>query len=60
MPAQARRMLFAVCPRVYGGTLRRSWRPLCEPKSPRLALSELGAYRWDSLYRRMRPVEGNR
>ena len=44
------------------GILRRSWHPLWEPESPRLALSELRAYQWDSLYHRMRqrPVGGNR
>ena len=44
------------------GILGRSWRPLWEPESPRLALSELSAYQWDSLYHRMRhrPVGGNR
>ena len=44
------------------GILGRSWCPLWEPESPRLALSELRAYQWDSLYHRMRqhPVEGNR
>ena len=42
------------------GILGRSWRPLWEPESPRLALSELRAYSWDSLYHRVRPVEGNR
>ena len=44
------------------GILGRSWRPLWEPESPRLALSELRAYQWDSLYHRMRqrPVGGNR
>ena len=40
------------------GILGRSWRPLWEPASPRLALSELGGYRWDALYHRMRPVGG--
>ena len=42
------------------GILGRSWHPLWEPESPRLALSELSAYQWDSLYHRMRqsPVEG--
>ena len=42
------------------GILGRSWRPLWEPESPRLPLSELRAYLWDSLYHRMRhrPVEG--
>ena len=40
------------------GILGRSWRPLWEPESPRLALSELGAYRWDALYHRVRPVGG--
>ena len=42
--------------------LGRSWRPLWEPESPRLALSGLRAYHWDSLYHRMRrsPVGGNR
>ena len=40
----------------------RSWRPLWEPDSPRLHLSGLNAYQWDSLYHRMRqsPVGGNR
>ena len=37
------------------GILRRSWRPLWEPESPRLPLSGLSAYQWDSLYHRMRP-----
>ena len=42
------------------GILRRSWRPLWEPASPRLALSGLRAYRWDSLFHRMEsgPIEG--
>ena len=42
------------------GILGRSWRPLWEPESPRLALSELRAYQWDYLYHRMRhrPVGG--
>ena len=44
------------------GILGRSWRPLWEPESPRLPLSELDAYQWDSLYHRMRhrPVGGKR
>ena len=44
------------------GILGRSWHPLWEPESPRLALSEMRAYQWDSLYHRMRhrPVWGNR
>ena len=42
------------------GILGRSWRPLWAPESPRLALSELRAYRWDSLYHRMVPVGGHR
>ena len=37
------------------GILGRSWRPLWETESPRLALSRLRAYTWDSLYHRMRP-----
>ena len=41
------------------GILGRSWRPLWEPESPRLALSELSAYRWNSLYHRMRHVGRN-
>ena len=41
------------------GILGRSWRPLWAPASPRLALAELDAYQWDSLYHRMRPVEGD-
>ena len=46
----------------HTGILGRSWRPLWEPKSPRLPLSALRAYQWDSLYHRMRlrPVGGNR
>ena len=42
------------------GILGPSWRPLWEPESPRLPLSELEAYQWDSLYHRMRqsPVGG--
>ena len=40
------------------GILGRSWRPLWEPESPRLALSGLSAYQWDSLYHRMPPVGG--
>ena len=43
------------------GILGRSWHPLWEPESRRLALFELSAYNWDSLYHRMRrPVEGGR
>ena len=38
------------------GILGKSWHPLWEPESPRLALSELRAQQWDSLYHRMRPV----
>ena len=37
------------------GILGKSWRPLWEPESPRLPLSGLNAYQWDSLYHRMRP-----
>ena len=37
------------------GILGPSWRPLWEPESPRLTLSGLSAYRWDSLYHVMRP-----
>ncbi len=40
------------------GLLERSWRPLWESRSPRLALSGLRAYQWDSLGHRMRPIEG--
>ena len=42
------------------GILGQSWRPLWEPESPRLGLSEMRAYQWDSLYHRMRhrPVGG--
>ena len=42
------------------GILGPSWRPLWEPEPPRLSLSELRAYQWDSLYHRMRhrPVGG--
>ena len=44
------------------GILGRSWRPLWEPESPRLPLSGLSAYQWDSLHHRMRqsPVGRNR
>ena len=44
------------------GILGKSWRPLWEPESPRLPLSGLSAYQWDSLYHRMRqsPVGRNR
>ena len=44
------------------GILGRSWRPLWEPESPRLPLSGLSVYQWDSLYHRMRqsPVGRNR
>ena len=44
------------------GILGRSWHPLWAQESPRLPLSGLRAYQWDSLYHRMRhrPVEGNR
>ncbi len=38
----------------HTGILGRSWRPLWEPESPRLPLSGLRAYQWDSLYNRMR------
>ena len=38
------------------GILGPSWRPLWEPESPRLGLSEMRAYQWDSLYHRMRHV----
>ena len=34
------------------GVLGQSWRRLWEAESPRLALSGLRAYRWDSLYHR--------
>ena len=48
------------CPPVLTrrGLLGRSWRPLCESRSPRLALRGLSAYGWDSLRHRMRPIEG--
>ena len=44
------------------GILGQSWHSLWEPESPRLALSGLRAYQWESLYHRMRhrPVGGNR
>ena len=38
------------------GILGKSWRPLWEPESPRLPMSALANYQWDSLYHRMRPV----
>ena len=37
------------------GILGPSWHPLWAQESPRLALCGLRAYRWDSLYHRMRP-----
>ncbi len=40
------------------GLLGRSWRPLWESRTRRLALSGLRAYQWDSLRHRMRPIEG--
>ena len=36
------------------GILGESWRPLWDPASPRLALSSMGSYVYDSLYHRMR------
>ena len=44
------------------GILGKSWHPLWEPESPRLPLSGLDAYQWDSFYHRMRhrPVGRNR
>ena len=54
--------IFVSCMPVLSATgiLGRSWRPLWEPESPRLPLSVLRAYQWDSLYHRMRhrPIEG--
>ena len=38
------------------GILGRSWRPLWETDSRRITLSELGAYRWNSLRHKMIPV----
>ena len=48
------------CPSVLTrrGLLGRSWRPLWESRSARLALRGLSAYGWDSLRHRMRPIEG--
>ena len=48
--------IFVSCRPVLSNTgiLGRSWRPLWEPESPRLPLSALRAYQWDSLYHRMR------
>ena len=40
----------------HTGILGRSWRPLWEPESPRLPLSALRAYQWDSLYHLMHHV----
>ena len=44
------------------GILGKSWHPLWNRESPRLGLSEMRAYQWDSLYHRMHqsPVGGNR
>ena len=54
--------IFVSCVPVLSNTgiLGPSWRPLWEPESPRLPLSGMRAYRWDSLYHRMRhrPVGG--
>ena len=56
--------IFVSCRSVLSNTgiHGRSWSPLWEPESPRLALSELRAYQWDSIYHRMRqsPIGGNR
>ncbi len=43
------------------GILGKSWRPLWDAESPRLALSGMGAYTYDSLYCRIRrsPVEAS-
>ena len=43
------------------GILGKSWRPLWEAESPRLALTDMSAYTYDSLYHRMhsRPVGGD-
>ena len=41
------------------GILGKSWRPLWEAESPRLALSGLRDYQGDSLYHRMCPVGGD-
>ena len=38
------------------GLLGRSWRPLWESRSHRLALGGLRAYQWDSLRHRVRPI----
>ena len=38
------------------GILGKSWRPLWEPESPRMPLSALADYQWDSLRHTMRPV----
>ena len=48
--------IFVSCVPVLSNTgiLGRSWRPLWEPDSPRLGLSEMRFYQWDSLYHRMR------
>ena len=48
--------IFVSCTSVlsHTGILGRSWRPLWEPEAPRLPLSGLRAYQWDSLYQRMR------
>ena len=47
------------CPEVLTrrGLLERAWRPLWESRYPRLALSGLRVYQWDSLRHRMRPIE---
>ena len=65
--AQVSRMSLPIlvsCIRVlsHTGILGPSWRPLWESESPRLSLSGLSAYQWDSLHHRMRqsPVGGNR
>ena len=54
--------IFVSCRAVlsHTGILGPSWHPLWEPESPRLPLSALRAYQWDSLYHRMRhrPVGG--
>ena len=47
-------ILVSCMPKLEGsGILERSWRPLWEPDSPRIRLSNLADYAWDRFYKRM-------
>ena len=47
-------ILVSCMPMLVGsGILGRSWRPLWNPDSPRIRLSDLAGFAWDSLYKLM-------